>query len=98
MPDIHVIKELFVISMILTDGDSVASVNRATANDDLNIFETQKKCEAALPEFVSSTYPEFNPRANLFYHQVVMNSAATSPLERRSATWKCASFFVRGPE
>ena len=42
MPDIPVIKEFFVILMILTDGDSVASVNHATANDDLNVFETQK--------------------------------------------------------
>lgn len=84
--------------MILTDGDSVASVNHATANDDLNIFETQKKCEAALPEFVSSTYPEFNPRANLFDHQIVMNGDANSPVGRRSATWRCASIFVRGPE
>jgi hypothetical protein len=98
MPDISVIKELFVILMILTDGDSVASVNHATANDDLNIFETQKKCEAALPEFVSSTYPEFNPRANLFDHQIVMNGDANSPVGRRSATWRCASIFVRSPE
>lgn len=92
------IKELLVILMILTDGESVASVNHATANDDLNIFETQKKCEAALPEFVSSTYPEFNPRVNMEYHQVVMNGVANSPTGRRSATWRCASIFVRGPE
>ena len=72
MPDIPVIKELFVILMILIDGDSVASVNHATANDDLNVFGTQKKCEAALPRFVLSTYPEFNPRTNMEYHQVVM--------------------------
>ena len=98
MPDIPVIKEFFVILMILTDGDSVASVNHATANDDLNVFETQKKCEAALPEFVLSTYPEFNPRANLSYHQVVMNGVAKSPVGRRTATWRCASIFVRGPE
>ena len=98
MPDIPVIKELFVILMILIDGDSVASVNHATANDDLNVFETQKKCEAALPRFVSLTYPEFNPRANLAYHQIVMNGVANSPVGRRSATWRCASIFVRGPK
>lgn len=92
------IKELFVILMILTDGELVASVNHATANDDLNIFETQKKCEAALPEFVSSTYPEFNPRANMEYHQVVMNGVANSPTGRRSATWRCASIFIGNPE
>ncbi len=98
MPDVPVIKELFVILIILIDGDSVASISHATANDDLNVFETQKKCEAALPRFMSSTYPELNPRAKLAYHQIVMNGVANSPVERQSATWRCASIFVRGPE
>ena len=98
MKDIPVIKELFVILMILTDGNSITSVNHATANDDLNVFETQKGCEAALPRFVSSTFPEFSPRANLLHHQVVINGVANSPIGRRSATWRCASIFVRDPE
>ena len=97
MIDIPVIKELFVILMILADGDSITSVNHSTANNDLNVYETQKECEAALPGFVSSTFPEFNPRANLLHHQVVVNGVANSPIGRRSATWRCASIFVRDP-
>ncbi len=98
MTDILMIKEFFVILIILTDGDSVASVNHATANDDLNIFETQKECEAALPDFVSSTYPQFNPRANLLHHQVIMDGVAESPIGTRSATWRCASIFIKDPK
>ena len=45
----------------------------------LNVFRSQRECEAALPDFVNATYPEFRPQANLLNHQVVMNGVAESP-------------------
>jgi hypothetical protein len=87
------IKELFVILMILSDDTSIISVNHATADTSLNVFADQKTCEQALPEFVMETYPEFKPKPNILDHQVVMNGAADSPVGARSATWRCTVIF-----
>ena len=88
------IKELFVIIMVLTDSESVVSINHATAHQSLNVFETSE-CETELPSFVTSTYPEFNPRPNLIDHQVVVTGNATSPLGHRFASWR-TTMFVEG--
>ena len=88
------IQEWFIILMILSDGDSISSVNHATADQSLNVFVSQRECEAALPEFVYSTYPEFRPQANLLNHQVVMNGIADSPAGQRTATWRCTTIFT----
>ena len=48
------IKELFVIIMVLTDGESVVSINHATAHQNLNVFETLRECETQLPRSVSA--------------------------------------------
>jgi len=89
------IKELFVILMILSDDTSIISVNHATADKSLNVFDNQKACEQALPAFVTETYPEFTPRPNILDHQVVMNGIADSPAGTRSATWRCATIFSK---
>jgi len=89
------IKELFVILMILSDDTSIISVNHATADTSLNVFADQKTCEQALPEFVMETYPEFKPKPNILDHQVVMNGIADSPAGTRSATWRCATIFSK---
>ena len=90
------VKELFVIIMVLTDGDSVVSINHATARQSLNVFETLRECETELPRFVTSAYPEFNPHPNLIDHQVVVTGNATSPLGHRFASWRCTTMFVQG--
>ena len=90
------IKELFVIVMVLTDGESVVSINHATAHQSLNVFETLRACENLLPSLVTSTYPEFNPRPNLIDHQVVVTGNASSPLGRRDAAWGCTTIFLEG--
>ena len=90
------IKELFVIIMVLTDGESVVSINHATARQSLNVVETLRECESELPSFVISTYPEFNPRPNVVDHQVVVTGNATSPLGHRFASWRCTTMFVEG--
>ena len=90
------IKELFVIMMVLTDGESVVSINHATAHQSLNVFETLRECETQLPSFVKSTYPEFKPQPNLIDHQVVVTGDATSPLGHRFASWRCTTMFVDG--
>ena len=90
------IKELFVIILVLTDGESVVSINHATARQSLNVFETLRECESELPSFVTSTYPEFNPRTNLIDHQVVVTGNSTSPLGHRFASWRCTTMFVDG--
>jgi hypothetical protein len=89
------IKELFVIVMVLIDGQSIVSINHATAHDSLNVFETLRECESELPDFVNSTYPEFDPQPNLLNHQVVVTGEAESPLGRRAATWRCTSIFIQ---
>jgi hypothetical protein len=87
------IKETFVILMILTHDGSVASVNHATADKSLNAFDSQRDCEKALPEFVLETYPEFSPKPNLLDHHVVINGQADSPVGKREATWRCTVIF-----
>ena len=87
------IKELFVILMILSDDTSIISVNHATADTSLNVFADQKACEQAMPEFVMETYPEFKPKPNILDHQVVMNGTADSPAGARFATWRCTTIF-----
>ena len=91
---VTMIQEWFIILMILSYGDSISSVNHATADKSLNVFISQRECEAALPDFVNATYPEFRPQANLLNHQVVMNGVAESPAGRRSATWRCTTIFM----
>jgi len=90
------IKELFVIVMVLADGKTVISVNHATAHKSLNTFETLRECEAQLPNFVKSTYPEFNPQPNLLNHQVIVTGSASSPAGERSASWRCTTIFNEG--
>ncbi|MDB4022357.1 hypothetical protein N9467_08455 [Litorivicinus sp.] len=92
------IQEWFIILMILSDGDSISSVNHATSDKSLNVFMSQRECEAALPDFVNTTYPEFLPQANLLNHQVVINGIADSPVGQRSATWRCATIFINGDQ
>ena len=89
------IKELFVIVMVLTDGQSIVSINHATAQESLNVFKTLRECESELPDFVQSTYPEFHPEPNLLNHQVVVAGQAESPAGRRSAQWRCTSMFIQ---
>jgi hypothetical protein len=95
---ITMIQEWFIILMILSDGDSISSVNHATSDKSLNVFMSQRECEAALPDFVNTTYPEFRPQANLLNHQVVINGIADSPVGQRSATWGCATIFINGDQ
>jgi len=92
----RMIKELFVIIMVLTDGETVISTNHATAHHSLNAFETLRACEAQLPKFVTSTYPEFNPQPNLLNHQVIVTGHASSPAGDRSASWRCTTIFTEG--
>ena len=88
------INELFVVLMMLSVDGVVHSANHATAQTHLNVYDTQQECEAELPNFVLTTYSEFDPKILFLDYQIFLTGAADSPEGIKSATWRCVSIFT----
>ena len=84
------IRELYVILMMIADNGIVQSANHSTASTHLNAYKDQQTCEAELPKFVSVAYSEFHPKLYFRDHRISMTGAAGSPEGLKYATWRCA--------